>query len=305
MGTTCRAVSRGVIALLTFASLMMVDAVSAQADQTLDTVLKRGKLIAGITYDSPPSGYLDAQGNVLGYCADVARYIAKRLGVGLEFVQITASSRVPLLRTGRIDAEIAITTPNKVRNEVVDFTFTYISDNGVLLVREGQSTKVEDYVSPSKVIGSTQGNGFVAGWKNLHPDTQFKLYPEESSVVVALKKGDVDAVLTNEFSAHRFAQSGGLAYTPAWTTSPDSIMVRQDESKWRNWLNWALQRMWLEGTLQKLYKKWYGVDVNFRMGDAGEIQSRVMEIGQTDDPWKELPPGFLDTLLSDKSYTLQ
>ncbi len=292
--------------VLVLAGIAMASAASAQADQTLDTVLKRGKLIAGITYDSPPSGYLDAQGNVLGYCADVARYIAKRLGVSLEFVQITASSRVPLLRTGRIDAEIAITTPNKVRNEVVDFTYTYISDNGVLLVREGQSTKLEDYYSPSKMIGSTQGNGFVANWKIQHPDAQFKLYPEESSVIVAVKKGDVDAVLTNEFSAYRFAQqSGGLAVTTPWATSPDSIMVRQDESKWRNWLNWALQRMWLEGTLQKLYKKWYGIEVNFRMGDAGEIQPRVTEIGQTDDPWKDLPPGFLDTLLSDKSYTLQ
>ena len=305
MGTKCRAVARGVFASLTLAGLILACTASARADQTLDTVLKRGKLVAGITYDSPPSGYLDGQGNVLGYCADVARYLAKRLGVGVEFVQITASTRVPLLRTGRIDAEIAITTPNKVRNEVVDFTYSYISDNGVLLVREGQSTKVEDYYSPSKVIGSTQGNGFVPSWKIQHPDAQFKLYPEESSVIVAVKKGDVDAVLTNQFSAHRFAQSGGLAVTAPWTTSPDSIMVRQDESKWRNWLNWALQRMWVEGTLQKLYKKWYGIDVNFRMGDAGEIQSRVMEMGQTDDPWKELPPGFLDTLLGDKSYILQ
>ena len=304
MGATHALARMGTVLVL--AGIAMASAAPAQADQTLDTVLKRGKLIAGITYDSPPSGYLDAQGNVLGYCADVARYIAKRLGVGLEFVQITASSRVPLLRTGRIDAEIAITTPNKVRNEVVDFTYTYISDNGVLLVREGQSTKLEDYYSPSKVIGSTQGNGFVANWKIRHPDAQFKLYPEESSVIVAVKKGDVDAVLTNEFSAYRFAQqSGGLAVTAPWATSPDSIMVRQDESKWRNWLNWALQRMWLEGTLQKLYKKWYGIEVNFRMGDAGEIQPRVTEIGQTDDPWKDLPPGFLDTLLSDKSYTLQ
>jgi polar amino acid transport system substrate-binding protein len=305
MGTMCRGFARVAMTSLALAGVMLASAAPLRADPTLETVLTRGKLIAGITYDSPPSGYLDAQGNVLGYCADVARYLAKRLGVGIEFVQITASSRVPLLRTGRIDAEIAITTPNKVRNEVVDFTYSYISDNGVLLVREGQSTKVDDYYSPSRIIGSTQGNGFVASWKIQHPDAQFKLYPEESSVIVAVKKGDVDAVLTNEFSAHRFAQSGGLAVTAPWTTSPDSIMVRQDESKWRNWLNWGLQRMWVEGTLQKLYKKWYGIDVNFRMGDAGEIQSRVMEIGQADDPWKELPPSFLDALLGDKSYTLQ
>jgi polar amino acid transport system substrate-binding protein len=98
MGTKCRALARRTVASLILAGVMVAGA-AARADQTLDTVLKRGKLIAGITYDSPPSGYLDAQGNVLGYCADVARYIAKRLGVGLEFVQITASSRVPLLRS--------------------------------------------------------------------------------------------------------------------------------------------------------------------------------------------------------------
>ena len=66
MGTTCRAVARGVIALLIVAGLMPMGSALVRADPTLETVLKRGKLIAGITYDSPPSGYLDAQGNVLG-----------------------------------------------------------------------------------------------------------------------------------------------------------------------------------------------------------------------------------------------
>ncbi len=82
-------------------------------------------------------------------------------------------------------------------------------------------------------------------------------------------------------------------------------MVRQDDSKWRNWLDWALQRMWAEGTMQKLYVKWYGIEPNFKLGDNGELQQRVLEIGETDDPWKPLPDQFLETLLGDKSYTLQ
>ena len=81
-------------------------------------------------------------------------------------------------------------------------------------------------------------------------------------------------MLTNQFSAERFSKSGGLAYTAAWKSSPDAIMVRQDDSKWRNWLDWALQRMVLEGTLPKLYKKWYDVDMTFRLGDNGELQQR-------------------------------
>jgi len=288
------------------ALLLGLLALPVYAESALETVLKRGQFISGITADSPPSGYVDAQGHIMGYCSDVSRYLARRLGVTLQFVQVTAASRVPLLQTGRIDAEVAVTTPNKVRNEVVDFSLTYIMDNGVLVVRTGDSTDLKDYATASKVIGATQGNGFVDRWKLLSPQANFKLFQEEGDVVVALKNKQIDAYITGSFLAARFVKSGGIQVAGVpWASSPDAIMVRDDDSKWRKWLNWALQRMWVEGTLQKLYKKWYGVDVNFRMGDAGEIQSRVMEIGQTDDPWKALPEGFIETLMGEKSYTLQ
>ena len=303
--TMLRQVARrlGVPALL--AVLLAAGAsVAARAESTLDTVLQRGRFIVGTTIDAPPHGYLDPQGRQLGYAPDVARYLAKRLGVKVQFVQITAATRVPLLTTGRIDAEIAITTPNKVRNEVVDFTYSYIWDNAVLLVREGSPTDPAAYVGNAKVIGAPQGNGFIDNWKLMSPSAQFKLYREEPDVVLALKKGEVDAVLTNEFSARRFAKSGGLAFTTPWKASPDAIMVRQDDSHWRNWLNWALQRMWIEGTLQKLYAKWYGAPPSFRLGDAGELQQRVEQVGAKNDPWKDLPDGFLEALLGDKSYTL-
>jgi hypothetical protein len=60
----------------------------------------------------------------------------------------------------------------------------------------------------------------------------------------------------------------------------------------------------VEGTLQKLYVKWYGIEPDFRFGDAGLIRPRVAEIGKSDDPWHDLPAGFLDKLLGDKSYEL-
>ncbi len=278
---------------------------AAAAEPTLHTVLKRGKLLVGTTFDSPPTGSLDAQGNVIGYAPDLARYIAKRLGVELEFVQITASTRIPLLQTGRIDVEIAVTTPQKARNEVVDFTLAHMWDDGVLLVRPGSSLNPADYKTTSKTIGGTQGNGFVENWKAEFPDAKFKLFREEPEVVVALKNSQVDAYLVNSFTGGRFAKTQGLVVTEPWKRSENAFMVRQDDSKWRNWLNWALQRMWTEKTIHKLYEKWYGIEPNFHMGDNSQIQQRVMIIGKTDDPWKDLPAGFMETLLSDKSYTLK
>jgi polar amino acid transport system substrate-binding protein len=283
---------------------MCCAAISARAESTLQTVLKRGEFLAGITSDSPPSAYLDAQGRQVGYCADVARYLARRLGVKLTFVPVTAASRIPLLTTGRIDAEVAVTTPQKVRNEVVDFTYSYIWDNGVLLVRAGSSINPADYQNPGKTIGATQGDGFIDRWKQASPNAKFQLFREASDVVGALRKGDVDAAIVNQNAGVLYVRAGGTAMSAPWTNSPDAIMVRQDDSKWRNWLDWALQRMWVEGTLQKLYVKWYGIGPSFNLGDYGEIQPRVMEIGQHDDPWNNLPDGFLDTLLGPDSWKL-
>ena len=284
--------------------LYLATTAAAWAEPTLQIVLKRGELLAGITSDSPPSAFLDAQGHQVGFCADVARYLSRRLGVKLTFVAVTAASRIPLLQTGRIDAEIAVTTPQKVRNEVVDFTYSYIWDNAVLLVSKGQSTEVKDYQNNDKKIGATQGDGFIDRWKQISPGTRFQLFQQASDVVNALRRGDVAAAIVNQTGAAVYTKGGGFAMSAPWTNSPDAIMVRQDDSKWRNWLDWALQRMWVEGTFQKLYVKWYGVEPAYGLGDYGQIQPRVTEIGKTDDPWKELPAGFLDTLLGSDSWSL-
>ncbi len=277
---------------------------AAHADSTLETVLKRGEFRAGITTDYPPAAYLDAEGHQVGYCADIARYLARRLGVNLAFVPVTLASRIPLLSTGRIDAEVAVTTPQKVRNEVVDFTYTYLWDNAVLLVPTSASAKPEDYQNATKRIGDVQGDGFIDRWKQLSPDAKMQLFQDPSGVVTALRKGDLDAAIVNQNAGVLFVRAGGLVMSKPWANSPDAIMVRQDDSKWRNWLNWALQRMWVEGTLQKLYVKWFVYAPTYSLGDYGQIQPRVTEIGKTDDPWNKLPDGFLDMLLGPESWKL-
>jgi polar amino acid transport system substrate-binding protein len=299
-------IGKNVFVLTLSVILASVTAGAVRAESTLTTVLQRGELLAGTVVDTPPSGSMDAQGHIIGYAPDVARYIAARLGVKLQFVQVTAESRIPLLKTHRIDAEFGVTTPQKVRNEVVDFTYSYIIDSGVILVRKGESTNPADYYNSGKVIGATQGNGFVAQWQKLSPNAKFRLFQSESDVATALEQGDVDAHLVGDIAAHRYAaqSDGRLVVGGTFAPSPDAIMVNQDDSKWRNWLNWALQRMWVEGTLQKLYQKWYGIEPNFSLGDNGMIQPRVMEIGKTDDPWQPLPADFLQQLLGKQSYTL-
>src|SRR4051812_10182322 len=117
-------------------SAMLLPIAASQAS-TLDEVKARGKLIAGVRYDSPPFGYLDPAGTVVGFDIDLIREIAKRLGVELELVQVTAKTRIPTLEAGKIDVIAAALTHTRERDKVLDFTISYVLDGQKLMVPKG------------------------------------------------------------------------------------------------------------------------------------------------------------------------
>src|SRR5437763_6634187 len=84
-------------------TLVPIACSSAIASSTFEEVKARGKMIAGVRYDSPPFGSLDSNGKVVGFDIDLINDIAKRLGVGIELVQVTAKTRIPTLESGKID----------------------------------------------------------------------------------------------------------------------------------------------------------------------------------------------------------
>ena len=77
----------------------------------------------------------------------------------------------------------------------------------------------------------------------------------------------------------------GLVVGNAFLSDPQAIGVRENDSDWRDWVNWALQRMWAEGTLQALYKEHYKMDPPFVIWENGQLQPRVTKIAKKGDPW--------------------
>ena len=273
------------------AALAVMTSVSpVQAQSTLQTVQERGVLLAGVRFDLPPTGYLDLQGNHIGFGPDIAREFAKRLGVEVEFVQTTSKSRIPLLLNGQIDAEIGPTTPTKTRDEVIDFSYTYITDQGVILVREGDSVDPRDYFNSEVRVGGMQGSFFVDLWKESSPEANFIEYQEFPELVVALTQDKVDVVPIPAAQAYTVLEQYGdrasnLAVGGVFFEDSQAIGVRENDSAWRDWINWALQRMWADGTFQALYRKHFKIDPPFQMGDAGRLQPGVEKIAGENDPW--------------------
>lgn len=275
---------------LAFGIAVAGDSAPVHAQSTLQEIQKRGKLIAGVRFDVPPNGYLDAQGNNVGFGPDIAREFAKHLGVEVEFVQTTSKTRIPLLLNGQIDADIGSTTPTKTRDEVVDFSHMYNLERSVILVRQGDSTDPDDYYNTDKIVGGLQGSFFVYLWKQSSPDAKFKEYQEFPELVIALAQGKVDVVPAPMVQSRDLLEKLGpraenIAIGGVFFEDPQAIGVRENDSDWRDWVNWALQRMWAEGTFQEIYRKHFKSEPAFSLGDAGRLSPGYDKIAKENDPW--------------------
>ena len=250
-------------------------AAPVSAENTLDKIKRTGVFLAGVRYDFPPVGSVDNSGTPVGFGPALAKIFADKLGVKVEYVQVTSKTRIPLLQNGSIDADIGPTTPTVERNMVVDFTIPYVWDGASFLVLKGESRDIKDY-GPPKKIATTQGSQFVNYVKELVPNADFVFFQEYPDAVTALMNGKVAAVATNHFSASVFASKHPeLVVGNDYFKDPWAIGVRQDDSKWRNFLNFTMQEMWKTGEYQKLYEQFFGEAPAFHMWSEFRLQPGI------------------------------
>jgi polar amino acid transport system substrate-binding protein len=89
------------------------------AQDTLCRILTSGKLKVGVVGDYKPWGYRGANGEFLGLEPDMARDVAKKLGVEVEFVPVNSANRMEFLEQGQIDLMIATMTDTLERRKVI------------------------------------------------------------------------------------------------------------------------------------------------------------------------------------------
>lgn len=273
-----------------YAALLIGGASVAQSPptkSTLDVIKERGVLLAGVRFDYPPNGFVNSAGDVVGYGPDLAREFARNLGVDVKFVQATSQTRIPLLLNGQIDAEFGITTPSKVRDEVVDFSLVYNVEETVVLVRKGESRDPKDYMGSGRPIGALQGSIFGDLWKQEDPTAELKLYQEYPQLSVAVLRKQVDASLMNYATAVEFAKNhdGDLVIGEPFFRDVHSIMVRENDSNWLDWINWGLQRLWKNGKLQAMYEQYYKFPPAMDIWQNNMLQPGISNVADKDDYW--------------------
>jgi polar amino acid transport system substrate-binding protein len=234
---------------------------AASAATTPEAIKARGKLLAGVKYDTPPFGFVDQSGQVVGFDIDIVREIAKALGVGVEFVKVTSQTRIPQLVSGNVDLSAASMTHTRAREQAIDFSITYYTGAQSLLVpAESKVAGLQDLAG--KQVAVQQGTTLEKNLAKLAPQAKVVPFHDYTSAWLALRQGRADALTGSADILRGFMQTtpGFRIVGPKFSVEPFGIGVRRGDSDMRDLVNAVLQDLWTAGRYQALYRKWFKVD---------------------------------------------
>lgn len=251
-------------------ALLLLAAGGAPVDaQTLDTVIKRGKILVGVNIASPPFGTTDAKMEPDGYDVEVAKLMAKDLGVELEIVPVTNENRIPTLLTGKADVIAATLQITPERAKSVLFTSPYgMHQSMVIGPPELKVSRLEDLAG--KRVGVARGSAYsnILAQANI-PNLQLVQFADDSANLNALVAGQVDAAGTVSYLAAELRKrypEKKFELKVKLTDNVYAMGVRRGDMDFQRWINTFLYVNILNGKIGQTYEKWMG------------------------DPWKELPP---------------
>ncbi|HJF29731.1 ABC transporter substrate-binding protein/permease [Ligilactobacillus saerimneri] len=200
-----------------------------EATESLAAVKKRGKLVVGVSADYPPYEFTAKVGSKTEYVGmdiEIAKQVAKDMGVKLEIKNMDFDSLLVALETHKIDATISGINPTPERRKNVDFTDLYYSGKQVILINKRTASEYKNAASfDGKKVGAQTGSLLYDLVKEQMPKAQVKGLAKLNNLVIALKSNKVDGVAMDYPTAKAYAENN-----PDLTTMDPHFIVDKDQT---------------------------------------------------------------------------
>ena len=255
------------LTLLLLPLLLLLALAPVSMADTLDDIKERGVLRVGMEPGYMPFELTNQKGEIIGFDPDVAKRMAKKLGVKLELVSTAWDGIIPSLMTGKFDIIMSGMTITDERAEVVDFANPYIIIGQTVLLRQDLAGEVTSYKTlndPKYKIASKLGTTGEFAAKETFPDAQYFSYETEQEAVMEVVSGKIDAfIYDSPYNAVAFAEKGQgklVFLDQPFTEERIGWAVRKGNPKMIAFLNAYLEEIKADGTYDKIYTKWFKDD---------------------------------------------
>ncbi len=231
------------------------------------TVVQSGKIRVANDLNYPPQSYVDPKTHKLvGFDVDVAKKVARILGLTVVWKHPAWANVISGLRHGRYDVSIGSMSVSPERKKLVAFTGPYYFDEGQVFVKSG-GTQI---TGPADLAGKTVGVGAGTTYSDyLNKNTQaiVETYDSDLAALPDLLNGTIDFWMTNPVTGQIAILEGkALEFSGKPLYYEDiAFALKKGESDWRALLNYTVKQMHKDGSLTAMSKKWYsGLDLTVK-----------------------------------------
>lgn len=174
---------------------------TVEGDESLQYIMDKGTLVLGLDESFPPMGFRDSEtGEIIGFDIDLAKEVAKRLGVELVLQPIDWDAKELELNGKKIDL---IWNGMSVTDERIENMFLskpYVANAQVIIVPSNSKIKTKADLAGKKIAlqkGSSALDAVKADTEVYNSLGEVIEYAENLAAYLDLKAGRVDAFVVD------------------------------------------------------------------------------------------------------------
>ena len=232
-------------------------------ESTIEQVMKRGILRVGMS-TFVPWAMKDKTGRLIGFEIDVARQLAKDMGVKIEFVPTKWAGIIPALLTGKFDVIIGGMSVRPDRNLKVNFTIPYDYAGQSIVANKKEAAgfnRLDDFNRPNVTIAARLGSTAADAANKFMPAARKKFFDDEAQVMQEVLNGRAHAAVASAplpaFQAIKYPDQLFLPVKGTFTKEPIAFALRKSDFDTLNYFDNWIRVMEAKGWLEERKHYWF------------------------------------------------
>jgi polar amino acid transport system substrate-binding protein len=230
----------------------------------LDRITMNGELVVGTAASMPPLNMTTKDGEIIGLEVDLAKAMAKSMGVKLRLEAMQFHELLPALEAGKIDIILSGMTMTPQRNMKVAFVGPYFRSGKAVLTKlptMAQAQTPEDIHDPRKSIVTLRGSTSEQFVKENMPKVKSIAANSYDEAIDMVINGKVDALFADYticvVTSFRYPKAGLLTVVSPLTYEPLGVALPDNDPLFVNWMENYLTTLEDSGALEELTWEWF------------------------------------------------
>lgn len=247
------------LTIITF--LITLFSLSFAKDKSFTNILEKGEIIIGLDDAFAPMGFRDEKGEIVGFDIDLAKEVAKRMGVKPTFKACEWDGIIFDLRSKKIDLIWNGLTITENRQKQIGFSKPYFNDDQIIITKDNNLTKLSDL--NNKKIGVQMGSASYFALENSQISKsidEVKKYSTNVEALLDLEAGRTDAVVVDAVVGKYYIskKEGFVILNETLAKEEVGVGLRKNDIALKKELDKTLTSIIEDGTFDSIYKKWFG-----------------------------------------------